>query len=90
MNRVGRELRHEKEAKTGGLKAAKHTNTVFLNMLKKPRSFLTCKQKAAGNVPGLLGTLTLNYLLSMGSGLGDEERFCVLTQNLENCLEIVR
>jgi len=41
-----RKFQYQEAAKTAGRKAARYTNIVFLNMLKKPRSFLTSKQKA--------------------------------------------
>lgn len=83
-----RKLQHQEAAKTAGLKAARYTNIVFLNMLQKPRRFLTSKQKALVSWRAwLVGNrnphLPSQALGNMSSGSGDEAKFCVLYREPE-------
>lgn len=78
-----RKFQCQEAAKTAGLKAARNRNTVFLNILRKPRSFLTTKQKASVSwrpwpVRNRNPQLPSRALGNMGNGSGDDERFCAL------------
>lgn len=73
-------------------KATKHTNIVFLNMLKKPGNFFTYKQKALVSWgTWSVGNITPKHLLkpweTWAAGWEVTRDSVFHTQNLESCLE---